>query len=120
MDQNSKVKFLPLLVTLIAAALTALINLLQQVEIMVFLKRIFFSIIVFYIIGYIVQIVFRIALKNSEDDVGILESEAEDSEASDSEKSSSDDEEEEDNQKFTLLFQISGTGFENDIAYFKH
>ncbi len=96
MDQNSKVKFLPLLVTLIAAALTALINLLQQVEIMVFLKRIFFSIIVFYIIGYIVQIVFRIALKNSEDDVGILESDAEETKAQDSATDSTSDEDEDD------------------------
>ena len=94
MDQDKRIRLLPLLVTLIAASLTALINLLLQVEFAIFFKRIFFSIIIFYVIGCIVQIVFRIAL-DKKDDVGILESEAEDSEASDSEKSSSDDEEEE-------------------------
>lgn len=81
MDQEKRIKFLPLLVTLIAAALTALINLILQVEFVIFFKRIFFSIIIFYVLGSIVQIVFRIAL-DKKDDVGILESEAEESEPS--------------------------------------
>jgi hypothetical protein len=95
MDQEKRIRFLPLLVTLIAAALTALINLILQVEFAVFFKRIFFSIIIFYVIGCIVQIVFRIALEKK-DDVGILESEAEESNAEDSENSSSEDDEDED------------------------
>ncbi len=96
MDQEKRIRFLPLLVTLIAAALTALINLILQVEFVVFFKRIFFSIIVFYVIGCIVQIVFRIALKNNSDDVGILESEAEVNGPEEEKENSEDEEEEED------------------------
>lgn len=98
MDQEKKIRFLPLLVTLIAAALTALINLILQVEFVVFFKRIFFSIIVFYVIGCIVQIVFRIALKNNSDDVGILESEAEVNGPEEEEKETSKGEDEEEDE----------------------
>ena len=91
MDQEKRIRFLPLLVTLIAAAITALINVLQQVEFIVFFKRLFFSIIVFYVLGCIVQIVFRMALEKK-DDEGILESDAEITGTGDS----GDDESEED------------------------
>lgn len=80
MDKDSKIKFIPLLVTLIAASITAVINLILQVEFGVFVKRLFFSVLVFYVIGYIAYIIMNLALKN-EKDVGILESEAEDSSA---------------------------------------
>ena len=96
MDQEKRIRFLPLLVTLIAAALTALINLILQVEFVVFFKRIFFSIIIFYVIGCIVQIVFRIALKNNSDDVGILESEAEVNGPEEEKENSEDEDEKED------------------------
>ena len=94
MNQEKRIKFLPLLVTLIAAALTALINLILQVEFVIFFKRIFFSIIIFYVLGSIVQIVFRIAL-DKKDDVGILESEAEESEPSEEDKDEEESEEDE-------------------------
>lgn len=95
MDQQKRIKFLPLLVTLIAAALTALINLILQVEFIVFFKRLFFSIIVFYVIGCIVQIVFRIAL-DKKDDEGVLESEAE---LAESDESNEDSEDEDDGEE---------------------
>ncbi len=95
MDQQKRIKFLPLLVTLIAAALTALINLILQVEFIVFFKRIFFSIIVFYVIGCIVQIVFRIAL-DKKDEEGVLESEAE---LAESDESNEDSEDEDDGEE---------------------
>ncbi len=94
MNQEKKIKYLPLLVTLIAAALTALINLILQVEFVIFFKRIFFSIIIFYVLGSIVQIVFRIAL-DKKDDVGILESEAEESEPSEEDEDEEESEEDE-------------------------
>lgn len=94
MNQEKRIKFLPLLVTLIAAALTALINLILQVEFVIFFKRIFFSIIIFYVLGSIVQIVFRIAL-DKKDDVGILESEAEESEPSEEDEDEEESEEDE-------------------------
>lgn len=97
MDQEKRIRFLPLLVTLIAAALTALINLILQVEFVVFFKRVFFSIIIFYILGCIVQIVFRIALEKK-DDVGILESEAEVSEPTESAEDGEDEEESEEDE----------------------
>ncbi len=93
MDQEKRIRFLPLLVTLIAAALTALINLILQVEFVVFFKRVFFSIIIFYVLGSIVQIVFRIAL-DKKDDVGILESEAEESEPSEENEEEEEESEE--------------------------
>lgn len=95
MDQQKRIKFLPLLVTLIAAALTALINLILQVEFIVFFKRLFFSIIVFYVIGCIVQIVFRIAL-DKKDEEGVLESEAE---LAESDESNEDSEDEDDGEE---------------------
>lgn len=95
MDQQKRIKFLPLLVTLIAAALTALINLILQVEFIVFFKRLFFSIIVFYVIGCIVQIVFRIAL-DKKDEEGVLESEAE---LAESDESNEDLEDEDDGEE---------------------
>ena len=94
MNQEKRIKYLPLLVTLIAAALTALINLILQVEFVIFFKRIFFSIIIFYVLGSIVQIVFRIAL-DKKDDVGILESEAEESEPSEKDEDEEESEEDE-------------------------
>jgi hypothetical protein len=94
MNQEKRIKYLPLLVTLIAAALTALINLILQVEFVIFFKRIFFSIIIFYVLGSIVQIVFRIAL-DKKDDVGILESEAEESEPSEEDEDEEESEEDE-------------------------
>ena len=97
MDQQKRIKFLPLLVTLIAAALTALINLILQVEFIVFFKRIFFSIIVFYVIGCIVQIVFRIAL-DKKDEEGVLESEAELAESDESNEDSEDEDEGEEDE----------------------
>ncbi|MCR5397777.1 MAG: hypothetical protein K6E64_10005 [Lachnospiraceae bacterium] len=78
MEKDSKLKFLPLLVMLIAAAITALINLLLQVEFGVFVKRLFFSVLIFYFVGYIAYIIMNLALKN-EKDVGIFESEAQES-----------------------------------------
>lgn len=95
MDQQKRIKFLPLLVTLIAAALTALINLILQVEFIVFFKRLFFSIIIFYVIGCIVQIVFRIAL-DKKDEEGVLESEAE---LAESDVSNEDSEDEDDSEE---------------------
>ena len=97
MDQQKRIKFLPLLVTLIAAALTALINLILQVEFIVFFKRIFFSIIVFYVIGCIVQIVFRIAL-DKKDEEGVLESEAELAEYDESNEDSEDEDDGEEDE----------------------
>ena len=97
MDQQKRIKFLPLLVTLIAAALTALINLILQVEFIVFFKRLFFSIIVFYVIGCIVQIVFRIAL-DKKDEEGVLESEAELAESDESNKDSEDEDDGEEDE----------------------
>ncbi|MCR5544905.1 MAG: hypothetical protein K6F30_00310 [Lachnospiraceae bacterium] len=89
-NKDSKLKILPLLITLIAAAITVVINLYLGVEFSVFLKRLFFSIIIFYVVGYIAYIIMNLALKN-EKDVGILESEAEES----PEESAEEDEEDE-------------------------
>ncbi|MCR4673823.1 MAG: hypothetical protein K5675_02340 [Lachnospiraceae bacterium] len=92
-NNDSKLKFLPLLITLIAASITAAINLIMHVEIAVFLKRLFFCIIIFYILGYIVYIIMNLALKN-EKDVGILESEAEEApEEPDSDEAKTEDDE---------------------------
>ena len=97
MNKDSKLKFVPLLVTLIAASITVVINIIMQVDFGVFVKRLFFSVIIFLVVGYVAMIILSLSLKN-EKDVGILESEAEES-SEDGENSESSDEEEEDEEE---------------------
>ena len=65
--EDEKRRLIPLLVTLIAAAICVAINLIAKVEFGVFVSRLFITVIVFYIIGYIVYVVFCLALKNEKD-----------------------------------------------------
>lgn len=64
---DEKRRLIPLLITLIAAAICVVINLIARVEFGVFVLRLFFTVLVFYVIGYIVYVVFCLALKNEKD-----------------------------------------------------
>ena len=97
MDKDSKIKFIPAIITLIAAAITVVINIILQVDFGIFVKRLFFCVIIFYVIGYIFYIVMNLALNNKKD-VGILESEAEDSSSDGATTEDSASEEDEDDE----------------------
>lgn len=97
MEKDSKIKFIPAIITLIAAAITVVINIVLQVDFGIFVKRLFFCVIIFYVIGYIIYIIMNLALNNKKD-VGILESEAEDSssDGATADSNASEDDEEDD------------------------
>ncbi len=88
--EDEKRRLIPLLVTLIAAAICVAINLIAKVEFGVFVSRLFITVIVFYIIGYIVYVVFCLALKNEKD----TEEAEEDAESSEEGGAPKDDEDE--------------------------
>ncbi len=88
--EDEKRRLIPLLVTLIAAAICVAINLIAKVEFGVFVSRLFITVIVFYIIGYIVYVVFCLALKNEKD----TEEAEEDAESSKEGGAPKDDEDE--------------------------
>ena len=90
--EDEKRRLIPLLVTLIAAAICVVINLIAKVEFGVFVSRLFITVIVFYIIGYLVYVVFCLALKN-EKDTEETEEDAESSEEGGTPKDDEDDDE---------------------------
>ena len=90
--EDEKRRLIPLLVTLIAAAICVAINLIAKVEFGVFVSRLFITVIVFYIIGYIVYVVFCLALKNEKD----TEETEEDAEITEGERTPGSDDEDED------------------------
>ncbi len=67
MDQQEKLKQIPIITMLFAAAVTAIISIFAEITFGTFLLRIFIASIVFYVIGSVVQILFTYALKKSDD-----------------------------------------------------
>ncbi len=64
MDEQEKLKQIPIITMLAAAAVTAVISLFSEITFGMFLLRIFVASIAFYLIGSVVQILFTYALKN--------------------------------------------------------
>ena len=91
---DEKRRLIPLLITLIAAAICVVINLIAQVAFGVFVVRLFFTVIVFYVIGYIVYVVFCLALKNEKDTEEEGENEGDSPEIEESDRSFDEDEDE--------------------------
>ena len=90
MDEQEKLKQIPLIVMLFAAAVTAVISLFSEITFGVFLLRIFIASVSFYVIGSVVQILFTYALKGGE-----KEEEKSGSDAAESEEESDESDEEE-------------------------
>ncbi len=67
MDQQEKLKQIPLITMLFAAGITAVISIFAEITFGVFLLRIFIASILFYVIGSVVQILFTYAIKKSND-----------------------------------------------------
>ncbi len=59
---NTKERYIPPFITLVAAAITSVINIINQVEIVTAFKRLLLVIIIFYILGLIVKAVIKVAL----------------------------------------------------------
>ena len=89
MDQQEKLKQIPLILMLSAAALTAIISLFSEISFGVFLLRVFISSISFYLIGLVVQILFAYALKKEEEKKEPSEEDQED-ESTDTDEGSED------------------------------
>ena len=64
MDEQEKLKQIPIITMLAAAAVTAVISLFSEITFGIFLLRIFVASIAFYLIGSVVQILFTYALRN--------------------------------------------------------
>ncbi len=58
-----KERYIPAFIMLIAGAITSIINIVNQVELVTALKRLLLVIIIFYIIGLIMKAILHIGLK---------------------------------------------------------
>jgi hypothetical protein len=58
-----KERYIPAFIMLIAGAITSIINIVNQVELVTALKRLLLVIIIFYIIGLIMKAILQIGLK---------------------------------------------------------
>ena len=98
MDEQEKIKQIPLIVMLSAAAVTAVISLFSEITFGVFLLRIFIASLSFYVIGSVAQILFTYALKGGEkgDDNADENDTRENEESSPDEDEEASDEEDED------------------------
>ncbi len=97
MDQQEKLKQIPLITMLFAAAVTAVISIFAEITFGMFLLRIFIASISFYVIGSVVQILFTYALKKNTD-TGESEEKASDKESDESESEGYSDEDEEESE----------------------
>lgn len=70
MDEQEKLKQIPLIVMLTAAAVTAVISLFSEITFGVFLLRIFIASVSFYVIGSVAQILFTYGLKTYDEKDG--------------------------------------------------
>lgn len=57
-----KERYIPPFITLLAGAITSIINIVNQVNLLTGLKRLLIVIVLFYIIGLIVKALFKVAL----------------------------------------------------------
>jgi hypothetical protein len=62
MEVNLKGRYIPPFITLLAGAITSIINIVNKVQLLVGLKRLLLVIIIFYIIGLIVKAICKVAL----------------------------------------------------------
>lgn len=58
-----KERYIPAFIMLIAGAITSIINIVNQVELVTALKRLLLVIIIFYIIGLIMKAILQVGLK---------------------------------------------------------
>ncbi|MFT4143804.1 MAG: hypothetical protein QM644_05055 [Mobilitalea sp.] len=58
-----KERYIPAFIMLIAGAITSIINIVNQVELVTALKRLLLVIIIFYIIGLLIKAILHIGLK---------------------------------------------------------
>jgi hypothetical protein len=58
-----KERYIPAFIMLIAGAITSIINIVNQVELVTALKRLLLVIIIFYVIGLIMKAILQIGLK---------------------------------------------------------
>lgn len=58
-----KERYIPAFIMLIAGAITSIINIVNQVELVTALKRLLLVIVIFYIIGLIMKAILQIGLK---------------------------------------------------------
>ena len=95
MDEQEKLKQIPIIVMLFAAAVTAIISLFSEITFGMFLLRIFLASIIFYIIGTIAQILFTYGLKKEEEKSGEENDSEETSEDRDEDGDSDEEEDDE-------------------------
>ena len=98
MNEQERIRQIPLIVMLLAAAVTAVISLFSEITFGVFLLRVFVSSVVFYVVGLIAQILFAYALKTEDkkdDETQEAESDEQDEAASGSGGEYSDEDEDE-------------------------
>ena len=73
-----KTRFIPALVTLLAAAILSIINIINKVELKIGLRNLLIVIIVFYIVGQIAKVVIHHSIQQTKEETLIEEATLED------------------------------------------
>ena len=73
-----KTRFIPALVTLLAAAILSIINIINKVELKIGLRNLLIVIIVFYIVGQIAKVVIHHPIQQTKEETLIEEATLED------------------------------------------
>ena len=97
MNQQEKLKQIPIITMLFAAAVTAIISIFAEISFGVFLLRIFIASLSFYLIGSVVQILFTSAFKKA-DESGESEEKSSDEESDETGSEGYSDEEDEESE----------------------